>query len=130
MAAWATVAAALFTAAALFQLGLALGAPWGAAAYGGRAAGPDGRLPTLYRATSALAAVFLAFGGVVALTQGRIITLSGVADSTLTAITWVLAVVMALNTVANLTSTSHLERFGMGSATAALTLCCLVLALD
>lgn len=129
MAAWATVATVLFGAAALFQLGLALGAPWGAAAYGGRAAGPDGTLPVLYRATSALAGVFLAFGGVITLAQGQVIVLSGVADSTLTALTWLLAGVMALNTVANLASTSRLERFGMGSATAALTLCCLVLAL-
>ena len=130
MAAWATVAAALFVAAAVFQLGLALGAPWGAAAYGGRAAGEDGALPVPYRAMSAVAAILLGFGAVIALAQGGIITLSGVADRTLTVITWALAALMALNTIANVASTSRVERFAMGTATALLTLCCLVLALN
>ena len=130
MAVWATVAAALFVAAAVFQVGIALGAPWGAAAYGGRAAGADGKLPVPYRAMSALAAVVLGLGAVVALAQGQVIVLSGVADSTLTMITWVLAALMALNTIANVASTSRVERFVMGTATALLTLCCIVLALN
>ena len=39
-------AACLLGVVVLFQLALAVGAPWGAAAYRGRAAQDDGRLPT------------------------------------------------------------------------------------
>src|SRR3954466_6472677 len=46
----AIAAGALLLLGAAFQLGLGAGAPWAAAAYGGRAALPDGRLPSRYRA--------------------------------------------------------------------------------
>ncbi len=129
MAIWATLAAALFVGVAIFQVGLALGAPWGAHAYGGRAVGPDGRLPGAFRGMSALAALFGLFAAVIVLGQGEVIELGGVADSTLTAITWALAGLMLVNTLANATSTSRIERMALGGATGFLTICCVVLAL-
>lgn len=42
-----------------FQSALALGVPWGAMAYGGRAAKLDDTLPIAYRVVSALTLVFL-----------------------------------------------------------------------
>jgi len=53
------VAASLLGVIVIFQLALAAGAPWGAAAYGGRAAQDDGRLPLKYRVASAGTAVIL-----------------------------------------------------------------------
>ena len=58
LAAW--LAVALLVLGATFQMGLAAGAPWGAAAYGGRAVRGDGSLPRLHRLGSAVAAVVLA----------------------------------------------------------------------
>jgi hypothetical protein len=129
MAVWATLAAAVFSAVALFQLALALGAPWGDAAYGGQAADADGRLPARFRGMSALAAVFLVAAAVIVLAQGGVIEVSGVSDGTLTAITWALAAMMGLNTLANLASTNRLERVFLGGATAFLALLCILLAL-
>ena len=129
MAIWATLAAALFVGVAGFQVGLALGAPWGAHAYGGRAATADGKLPGAFRGMSAMAALFGLFAAAIVLAQGGVITLDGVADRTLTVITWVLAGLMLLNTLANAASTSRVERMGVGGATAFLTVCCVVLAI-
>ena len=129
MAIWAALAAALFVGVALFQLGLAAGAPWGAHAYGGRAVDEDGRLPGAFRAISALAALFGLFAAVIVLAQGEVIELSGVADPTLTVITWALAGMMLLNTLANTASTSRVERMALGGATGFLMVCCVVLAL-
>ena len=42
-----------------FQGALVSGVPWGAMAYGGRAARPDGTLPVRYRVTSTLTLAFL-----------------------------------------------------------------------
>src|SRR2546430_11837907 len=56
----ATLAAGLLlVGVALFQTGLALGVPWGSAAYGGGGAGTDGVLPTGLRISSAVAAAGL-----------------------------------------------------------------------
>lgn len=49
----------LLVVVVLFQLALAAGAPWGVAAYGGRAVQDDGRLPTRCRVASAGTAFFL-----------------------------------------------------------------------
>lgn len=129
MAVWATVAAVLFLGVALFQVALALGVPWGEVAYGGRAADARGRLPGRYRLISAFSALFLGFGAVVVLARGDVITLDGVTAGTLTAITWLLAAMMAVNTLANVASPSRTERMVFGGATAVLTVSCVLLAL-
>ena len=59
MSAVALIAAALLLGVAGFQAGLAGGAPWGAASYGGRAATDDGRLPMPMRVMSGIAVVIL-----------------------------------------------------------------------
>jgi hypothetical protein len=48
----AIAACCLLLIGAGFQLALSAGAPWAAAAYGGRAAESDGRLPSTYRAAA------------------------------------------------------------------------------
>lgn len=129
MAGVALIAALLFAVVAAFQVALALGVPWGNAAYGGRAADEDGRLPSPYRAMSAIAALFLAVAATLALARGGLVELGGVADRTLGIVMWAIAAMMALNTVANVASTSRVERMAMGGATAMLTICCVILAL-
>ncbi len=103
---------------ALVQLALALGAPFGAHVYGGRAAGVGEALPTGYRVASlATVAVLLAAGWLVLARAG--VVGSPAADSTLALWgTWGIAAFLGLNTLATLASTSALERWGFGAATA------------
>ncbi|HEU5036799.1 MAG TPA: hypothetical protein VFT70_07335 [Nocardioides sp.] len=115
-AALAAVAVCLVSAAAAFQTGLALGAPWGRAAYGGRAAAVDGRLPGRYRVASACTVLVLAVAGWAA-----------VAD--IGFLSWTFAGLFAINTATNLAGTHPVERWGMSAVTAVLALAFATLAL-
>jgi hypothetical protein len=124
----AIAACGLLLLGAAFQLGLAAGAPWGAAAYGGRAALADGWLPSRYRAASLITAVVLiAIGGLLLLRGGVVGSASG--SSALTLACWGFAVLFAVNTAGNLAGRHPLERWGMGALTACLTVLCVLLAI-
>lgn len=93
---------------AIFQIALALGAPWGAAAYGG--ANP-GTLPNRQRVTSGIAgfllypllALFVAdVSGLVAL---------GWTEDETALVLWIVAGLLGLGTLANAMSKSPPERF-------------------
>lgn len=117
MAAWG--AAGLLMANAVFQLALAAGVPWGHAAYGGRAALEDGRLPGPYRAISLVTVLVMGLFAGVVLAAGGVIGAATPGGLT----TWVCraaAVLFALNTLGNLASKSRIERWVMGGATACL----------
>ena len=97
-------AACLLGVAVLFQLALAVGAPWGTAAYGGQVAQDDGRLPTKYRTASA----------------GTAVILTG-------ALWWVLAASAVISPIplsGNLAGRHPVERWGAGGITAVLTILC------
>lgn len=113
----AVVAAVLFFLIAAFQVALAVGAPWGGYAYGGARIG---KLPSSVRLGSAVAAVFLLLAASVVLAMGGVVDVTPVPEGGLKTVTWVLAGLMALNTVGNLAAKTKLERFGFGSATALL----------
>ena len=124
----AIAACGLLMLGAAFQLGLAAGAPCAAAAYGGRAALADGRLPSRYRAASLITAVvLLAIGGLLLLRGGVVGSTSG--NTALTLACWVLAVLFAVNTAGNVAGRHPLERWGMGALTACLTALCVLLAI-
>jgi hypothetical protein len=92
----AIAACGLLVPGVAFQLGLSAGAPWAAAAYGGRAALADGRLPIRYRAASLItAAVLLAIGGLLLLRGGAVGSASG--NSALTVCLTVLCVLLAIS---------------------------------
>ena len=110
------LATALLALAAVFQTALALGAPWGAAAYGGRVARPDGTLPAGYRVSSAFTVAVLAAAGWFAHTD---------IDPAL----WAFAALFLVNTAANLGARHSLERWGMSAVTLSLAACYLALAL-
>jgi hypothetical protein len=65
---WAAAFAVFACGVGLFQVALALGAPWGAAAWGGANAGV---LPTGFRAASGVSA--LVWAGVAAVAAGRLL---------------------------------------------------------
>jgi hypothetical protein len=124
----AIAACGLLLLGATFQLGLSAGAPWAAAAHGGRAALADGRLPSRYRVASLITAVVLiAIGWLLLLRGGAIGSASG--HSALTLACWGFALLFAVNTVGNLAGRHPLERWGMGALTACLTVLCVLLAI-
>jgi hypothetical protein len=113
---------------AAFQFGLGAGAPWAAAAYGGRAAQSDGRLPSRYRAASLVTGVALIAIGWLLLLRGGVVG-SASQHAALTLACWVFAVLFALNTMGNLAGRHPVERWGMGALTACLTVLCVLLAI-
>ena len=104
---------------AMMQAALVFGAPWGAHVYGGRVAGPGEPLPTPFRAASLVAIGLLLGAGWLVLVDAGVIA-SELADSSFVQRgTWVVAGYLVVNTLANLASTSRIERWGQGAATAA-----------
>jgi hypothetical protein len=124
----AIAACGLLLLGAAFQVGLGAGAPWAAAAYGGRAALADGRLPGKYRAASLITAVVLIGISAVLLLRGGVVG-SASENSALTLACWVFAALFAVNTLGNLAGRHPWERWGMGTLTACLTVLCVLLAI-
>lgn len=123
----AITAAVLFGVVALFQLALALGVPWGAFAYGGRAVRDGGTLPPTYRGASAVTAVFLVLFAIVILTRAGVVGTSG--DSAMvTVMSWVIVGFMAINTPMNLLGKHWMERFVFGGITLVLVVLCAIVA--
>lgn len=111
---------------AAFQIALGLGAPWGAAAYGGS---NPGVLPTRMRVVSAIAGfgVYPFIALFVADAAGVVDT--GLADGGLTRVwLWVLAGLLAIGAVMNFASRSKIERV-WGPVTLVMCACCIVLAI-
>lgn len=123
----AVAAAVLFGVVALFQVALALGIPWGAFAFGGRAVREDGTLPAAYRGASAVTAVVLVLFAVVILTRGGVIGTSG--DSTwVTVMSWAIVAFMAINTPMNLMGKHWIEKYVFGGITLVLVVLCAIVA--
>jgi hypothetical protein len=120
----AVAAAVLFATISVFQVLLALGAPWGSAAYGGGAAGPDGVLPSGLRVASAIAAVILAVAAWVVLVRTDLVRRGLVSPRLLRWATWVIVAFMVLNTLSNLSSSSPVERWVLGGTTVVLVFLC------
>ncbi|MCW2968390.1 MAG: hypothetical protein JWM71_2162, partial [Solirubrobacteraceae bacterium] len=120
----AVSAASGFLAIVAFQLAIALGAPFGAAAWGGA---HSGQLPGGLRTASAFGAAFWALAALTVLARGGVrpslvpieISRHG---------TWVLVGVLALGTAVNAASSSAWERFGWAPLNLALALLSLRLA--
>jgi uncharacterized membrane protein YbhN (UPF0104 family) len=121
IAAW--IAAGLIVVLSVFQFALALGAPAGAAAWGGS---HSGVLPSRLRLASGLVAVF--FYPVVAI---ELLYSAGVTDfgwEVDPLWIWFLAGLFALGAIANFASRSRIERI-WGPVSLALAVCCVIIAL-
>jgi hypothetical protein len=106
----AAVAAIGFLIIATFQVALALGAPLGAAAFGGANAG---QLPQQLRIASAGAAVVWLFAALIVLARGGF-AISPLPNAVSRWGTWMLVGLLAVGTLLNLASSSPWERFGWG----------------
>ena len=121
----AILAVVLLVAIAAFQLALALGAPWGAAAWGGQ---NPGVLPQPLRIASGVAAVIV-YPLIIALVLGS----AGVIDDGWlpvdgTVIMWALAALFGVGAVMNFVSRSPPER-RWGAVALTIALCCVIIAL-
>lgn len=125
----AVVAAVLLVAVAVVQLALVFGAPWGDHVYGGRAETDNGRLSSRYRAMSAAAVPILLLSAAIVLSRAGVVSWFP-SDGWVAVGVWVVFAYLVLNTMANLASTSRVERFGMGSVSAVAAICTLVVALS
>jgi hypothetical protein len=103
----AIAALVLFALLIVFQLALALGAPWGRAAYGGQ---HTGVLPTQFRVASAVAVVlWTAVALIVALRAGLPVW-SPLPASWLPVVVWVVVGLLVIAVVMNAITPSGLER--------------------
>jgi hypothetical protein len=125
----AVASTCLITLVVAFQVALAAGAPWGAAAFGGRFVQSEGRLTPRYRVNSAVAALALTGAAWLILVAGSVIGRGPVPEKVLTATMWALAAIFALNALGNLFGRHPVERFGASALAALLTALCLVVAL-
>jgi hypothetical protein len=118
------VAAALLGMVAVFQIALALGAPLGKVAWGGR---HDGVLPPRLRIASAAAAlVAYPLAAFAVLDSSGLIDV-GVVPGDGRAVMWLLAGLFTLGTVANAVSRSKPERY-WALVSMAIAICCAVIA--
>jgi len=101
----AIVFAILALTLVLFQLALALGAPWGQAAMGGQY---PGVFPMWLRITAVFQAALLGFFGAFVLSRAQVAFphLSGVARWAI----WVIVAFSAVSVLMNLATPSHIER--------------------
>jgi hypothetical protein len=122
----AIIGVILLGVVAVFQAGLALGAPWGAAAWGGRNAGV---LPRPLRIASGVAATIVY--PVICLT---LLVSAGLVDADWlplqgAVVMWVLAVLLGIGAVMNVISRSPRERF-WGPVALATAICFAIVALN
>lgn len=127
MEALAVLVAILLAGVAAFQLALALGAPWGDHAYGGRAPTENGRLSPAYRAMSAAAIPILLLSAAVVLSHAEVVSWLG---EWVGVGVWVVFGYLVLNTLANVASPSRIERWVMGSLTAVSAVATLIVAIS
>ena len=122
----AVIALALLAVIALFQLALALGAPWGSAAWGGQ---NPGVLPTRLRVASAVAGlVIYPLIGLLVLSAAGWLDIPFL-DALGSLPMWILAALLGLGALANVASRSPRERI-WGPVALALAICCAILALN
>jgi hypothetical protein len=119
------LAAGLLTAVAIFQLALALGAPFGRTAWGGR---NEGVLPKKLRIASAITAVVI-YPAIIAyvLAAAELVDLPWLPTEPIGM--WILAGLFTLGALGNLASRSKVERI-WGPVSLAIASCCATIALQ
>lgn len=120
----AIVAVLLVVVVVIFQIALALGAPFGRAAWGGR---HDGALPPRLRIASGVSALII-----YPLIAVAVLEVSGVADWDVvpwsdSAVMWALTGLFVLGGLANLASRSPRERY-WAPVSLAIAICCAIVA--
>ena len=120
----AIIACVLFFLLSIFQVLLAIGLPFGRAAYGGKYE----TLPKNLRIMSLIAVGIFVFGIIIVLERAEIITILN--NVILTGIVvWIFAVYLTLNTLMNAASKSKWEKLIMTPISLVIAVCCFILAI-
>lgn len=109
--------------AVIFQLALALGAPWGEMAMGGRY---PGRFPPKMRVAAFVQAVLLAILALLVLVRAGLV-LGGLYGFSLWAI-WLVVALFSVSAILNIITPSRKERMLWAPVTIVLTICSIVVA--
>jgi len=117
----AGIAAVGLAGTALFQVALASGVPWGAAAWGGMYE----LLPAELRVSSAISAVVLVAAAALVLRRAGF---WGTTSTPVRALTWVLVPLLTLSALGNFASASRWENLLMGPLALLLSVLCVVVA--
>ena len=120
----AVVAVCLLAVVVLFQVALALGAPYGRAAWGGR---HEGTLPSRLRIASGIAAILIYPLIVVTVLEASRLTNWDVLPWDSGSLMWVLTGLFSLGGLANLVSRSPVERY-WAPVSLAIAICCAIIA--
>ena len=111
----------------IFQIALSLGAPWGAASYGGR---NPGVLPTQLRVVSAISGFGIYPLAILFVLDASGVADTGLADGNQTELwMWLLSALFGLGALANFASPSKIERI-WGPVALILSICCGFLAVN
>jgi hypothetical protein len=119
-----SIATTLLSIVVLFQIALALGAPLGKAAWGGR---HEGVLPRRLRIASAVVAFVVYPLIIVAVLDAAAVRDGGLPTGSGAAVMWTLAALFTVGALANLASRSALERF-WAPVSLAIASCCAFIA--
>jgi hypothetical protein len=119
------LAASVLSLVAIFQILLAIGLPFGRAAWGGT----HGVLPPGLRIASALSSLLLALATWIVLARTGLVTTPW-PSSVIRVGTWVVFSFLALNTVSNIASKSRIERTVMTPVALVCSACLLFVALS
>ena len=119
------VAVVLLVAIAIFQAALALGAPWGEAAWGGQ---NPGVLPRNLRIASGIAAVVIYPLIILLVLAGAGLIDDGWVPVDITIVMWILAVLLTIGAIQNAISRSPRERLWAPVALI-VAICCAVIAI-
>jgi hypothetical protein len=103
----AIIALVLFALLVVFQIALALGAPWGRAAYGGQI---HGVLPTRFRVASVVAVVVWTTIALVVARRAGLPVWVPLPDSWLPVVVWIVVGLLVIAVVMNAITPSPLER--------------------
>jgi hypothetical protein len=117
----ARVAAIGLAGTALFQVALASGVPWGAAAWGG----VYEQLPAALRVSSAISAVVLLAAAALVLRRAGF---WGTSSTPVRVLSWLLVPLLALSALGNFASASRWENLLMGPLALLLSVLCVLVA--
>jgi hypothetical protein len=117
---WVTLIASIgIVSLAVFQMLLAAGFPYGAAAFGGA----NAVLPSRLRVASAISSVLFCGALYVVLAEGDLFGASG-RSTFVSSATWLFVAIFGLSGIANIASRSRWERYLMAPIALALAACC------
>lgn len=120
--------AALLIGIAIYQMALALGAPWGEPALSQHPEAGDKVLAPPYRVVSGFSAVLVVLAAWVIAARGGVVDAGSMRHGFLTGMTWFIGAYLVVDALVNVNSASAIKRWLGGVTKVAVALCCVIVA--